>query len=210
MGPMKKFFLFVVFLFVLLLAACLPFLLRLDHYPAQIATDLSQRLNRKVVIGRLEAVIFPPAMRFREVAIMNPAGDAALLHVDDILAPIGLAGLFKGHTAPKTLNLRGGAAAVHRHPNGTWAWDEWIDPATHVAEKAGWPLQVITFDRGECHAVDPYGPAPQEFVIQVQQGAWESARQYTSINGILTSLPVPVSFLFQGTGHFIAHGNWTG
>ena len=206
---MKRLVLFIVVILALLALVCVP-LLHLDSYRAQIADSLTQKLGHRVVIGKLEPVFFPPALRLRDVSVMNPAGDAPLLHADEITAPVSWPALFHGSFAPDSINLRGWTAVFDRHRDGTWAWDEWFGPAAHLSEKAGWPVKVISFDRGECRAMDAYGPGPQEFVIQVLQGAWERDRQYMSVNGVFTSLPAPVSFLFQGNGRFLTQPEWKG
>src|SRR5205823_4949184 len=48
------------------------------------------------------------------------------------------------------------------------------------------------------------------FVIQVLQGSWDRTRQYASVDGTFNSLPVPVSFQFQGGGQFISELRWSG
>jgi hypothetical protein len=207
---LKRFALVLLALVLAVLVLCLPVLLRLDNYRAQIASTLSQKTNRKVVIGRLEAVIFPPAMRLREIAVMAPDGNGALLQIDEVLAPVGLSGLVRGHISPQSFLIRGWTATLHRHQDGSWAWDEWLDPTAQATQGAGWPLSSITVERGECHLIDPYGPGPQEFIFQIHQGVWESARRYFSLDGVVASLPTPVNFLFQGSGQFIANTQWTG
>lgn len=206
---MKRLLPFLFLVLAILLLAAIP-LLRLDKYRMQIADSLSQRLGRRVVIGRLEAALFPPAMRLRDVAIMNPAGDAPLLQADQITAPVHLKSLLKGVVVPQAIHLRNWSAVVNRRADATWALDEWMSPGARLSEKAGWPVSAITFDRGECKAVDRYGPGPAEFVVQILQGEWESGKKYVSVNGVFTSLPAPVSFLFQANGDFLSQGTWSG
>jgi hypothetical protein len=207
---LKRIVLIVLALVLALLVLCLPVLLRLDKYRAQIASSLSQQMHRKVVVGRLEAVLFPPAMRLREIAVMSPTGDSPLLQIDEVLAPLAVSSLFRGKIVPQSLILRAWNATVRRRQNGTWAWDEWMDPTAHTTQSAGWPLGSVTLNQGEVHVVDPYGPGPQDFVVQIQQGSWEIQKHYFAINGTFTSLPSPVSFLFQGSGQVVTMVNWSG
>src|SRR5262249_13324829 len=89
-------------------------------------------------------------------------------------------------------------------------WDEWLVPTAKASSSGGWPIKTIILERGEAHAVDPYGPNANDFVVQVMQGGWEGARKYVSINGSFASLPVPVSFVFQCSGSLVDTPQWTG
>ncbi|OGR92676.1 MAG: hypothetical protein A2992_10235 [Elusimicrobia bacterium RIFCSPLOWO2_01_FULL_59_12] len=207
---MKRLLPFVVLILLVVLVLCAPFLLPLDRYRARISDGLSRRLQHPVLIGRLELGLFPPALRLRDLSVMSPSDNTALLRVDQVLAPVSWRALLKARLAPGALHVSGWTATVHRKRDGTWAWDEWLVPAARLGGDAGWPVNAITFDRGECQVVDTHGAATERLVIQILQGGWERGRQYMSINGVFTNLPAPVSFLFQGSGHFLSNVQWTG
>jgi hypothetical protein len=207
---MRRLLPFLLVLLFIGLILCLPFLLSLDRFRVQLADSLSRQSNHKVVIGRMEGGLFPPAIKLYDVGMLNPAGNAPLLQVDQITAPISWQALLQGTLAPRSLKFIGWAAYVHRKQDGRWDWEEWLGPTARVSAQAGWPLKHIILDRGECHAIDSYGPGPEEFVIQVLLGEWKRDKAYISINGVFTSLPSPVSFLFQGSGHFLANVQWSG
>jgi hypothetical protein len=195
---------------VLVIVLGLPKILHTDRYRQQIADSLSQKLNHKVVIGKLDVGLIPPAIKLHDVSLLNPAGDAPLLQVEEIDAPLSLTWLMHFELAPQSLTFHGWLATVRRNVDGNWDWEEWLGPTTQLHEKAEWPLNVVTLDRGELHAVDPFGPNQEEFVIQVLQSEWERDRQYISANGVLSSLPAPVNFLLQANGRFASNPEWTG
>jgi hypothetical protein len=187
-----------------------PILLHQDQYRLRISEVLSQKLNHKVIVGKLDAGLFPPALKLRDVVLMNPAADSALFQVGEITMSLDLSSLFHLSLVPQSLSFHGWTAIIHRKLDGGWDWAEWLGPATQLHEQAAWPVSTVSLDRGELHAIDPYGPQREEFVVQVLQSQWDRGRQYISVNGVLTSLPAPVSFLFQGSGRFASNAQWTG
>jgi hypothetical protein len=207
---MKRLLPFIALVILVGLIASLPMILSQDRYRNQLSAHLSQRLERQVVIGKLNAGYFPPSFKLRDVTVFNPAGDAPLLQIELLQAKMSLSALLRGAIVPRMVLLKGWTATVHRSRDGRWAWDEWISPTVRLGTHGIWPLETINFDRGELRAVDPYGPGPEDFVIQVQQGEWERDKQYMAINGVFSSLPAPVKFLFQGSGRFVSEPEWSG
>jgi hypothetical protein len=207
---LKRLLPFVVVLLLILLVVCAPFLIPVDRYKVTLAERIGHSLNHKVVIGGMDIGVFPPSVRLKDFSLLDVRGENPLLHADQVIAVLNLPALLRAAVVPQVLNFKGWQAAVNRNADGSWAWDEWFGSAAHLGEQHGWPIRLVTFDRGELHAVDRFGPNPAEFVIQVLQGAWERDRKYMSINGVFTSLPTPVSFLFQGSGQFVTATQWTG
>src|SRR5262245_59669956 len=114
---MKKFFL-AIFVLLILAVVLVPRFARFDALLAHMASNLCQRLQRKVVIGRLELVPFPPGLRLHEVAILAPSpaggGDVPLLRSDEISIPLQWTALLQAKILPQALHFRGWNATVHR------------------------------------------------------------------------------------------------
>jgi hypothetical protein len=207
---MRRLLPFILLFIGLILIVCSPMLLRMDRWRNQLSAHLTQKFQRPVVIGKMEGGLFPPAIKLRDVGILDRNSDTPLLQANQVVAPISWMALFKGQIASQAVHLKGWTATIYRNADGTWAWQEWLAPAAAEGEKTGGPVNDISFDRGEFHFVDPYGPGPSEFVVQVLQGNWDRKKGYTSIKGVLTSLPSPVNFLFQGSGKFVNAPEWSG
>src|SRR3989344_2398933 len=107
---MKRLLPFVVLILLVVLVLCAPFLLPLDRYRARISDGLSRRLQHPVLIGRLELGLFPPALRLRDLSVMSPSDNTALLRVDQVLAPVSWRALLKARLAPGALHVSGWTA----------------------------------------------------------------------------------------------------
>ncbi len=207
---MRRLLPFIFFILLVLAVIAAPFFLPLNTYRSRIGAALTERLQHTVLIGKLEVGYFPPALKLKDVGLMSSSGNTVLLQVEQVIAPLHLGSLFKGRLVPRALDLRGWTATLNRKREGTWAWEEWLAPSVRAGGESGWPLSKVTFDRGQVDAVDSYGPGPERFILQILQGTWEGGRQYISMNGVMTSLPAPVNFLFQGSGQFFSTPQWTG
>ena len=208
---MKKLLPYIVAIVLLIaLIVTIPFLLQTDKRRQQLAADLSQRLHRKVVIGKMDIGLFPPALHLKDVAIFGKDQMANPdLQIDQVQASLSLGDLFSSTVHPGSVTLDHWSWTFHRRPDGHWDVDDWLDAFSNTGA-AGTPmLHQLMLHSGEIHWMDSYAPIPQELLMQTVDGAADRDHQTLQISGSLTGAVIPVAFAFQGHGRFLS-GTWNG
>ena len=208
---MRKILPYLLALFaVLALGVSVTLFLNPERYRSQIAATLSQRLKHKVVIGKIDAVYFPPSLHLQHLVVLSEQEDKPLLQIESAEARIAWKLLFSGHVAPDRLTFDHWLLYAERRADGSWDWGEWLNPASNLEQSDGWPLKTIEFENGECRLHDPYAVPPSDLVIQSIEASLQRSRRYAKVSGVLQGMPVPVGISFEGVGQFIVAPEWKG
>ena len=209
MGRLLPFILLILVILGLLIGV--PLLLQSDTHRAQLADYLSQRLHHKVLLGKLSSGFFPPALQLHDLAVLQDGQDTPLLRIESLDAPLDWGNLLRAKVVPGGLVFKHWVLFVHRRPNGSWDWDEWLSPISQMSNSVGWPVHKVIWHQGECHWVDRFAQASHELVAQGWEGEWNRDGAQVRISGTVSSgLPVAVTYTFEGKGQFIASPQWSG
>ena len=208
---MKKLLPYIFLLVVVLVVlVTIPFLLQTDKRRQQLADELSQRLNRKVVISKMDFSLFPPSFRLSDVAVFakdDPSHPD--LQIESARAGVGLGDLFSSGLHPAAVTLDHWSCIFHRAPNGRWDSADWLEAFSQAGSAGVGSLHQIVLRSGEIHWTDGYAPVPQELLMQAVEGTLDVEHQTARASGSLSGAAVPVTFAFQGQGHFLS-GTWSG
>lgn len=190
--------------------ASLPLLLQPDRYRPELSEFLSKRLHHKVIIGKLDAGLFPPRLSLHDVSLLNPAQNAPLMQIERVDVGLSMSHLFHAAVVPETLTFDRWLASIHRKANGLWAWEEWLPSLGEMVSTVRWPLAKVEAHHGECRWVDALGANSQELVLQSVDMTMDPSRQTAKATGNFTTGPATINFQFQGQGHFLSSPAWTG
>ena len=200
---------FIVIIFILLgILVSVPLLLRPDSHRAQLAQYLSDQLHHKVVIGKLDAVFFPPALRISDIAVMHDQGETPIARAERLDVTPDWASLFKGKIRPSALSFNHLTVTMARRQDGSWDSDEWLGGVPAPADAPSWPLTTVTVHQGEVHWLDSFAEPSQELVLQQIEATLDRGKRQLKWTGALNGLGAPVSIEFTGQGTFPS--DWAG
>ncbi|HVO32702.1 MAG TPA: AsmA-like C-terminal region-containing protein, partial [Elusimicrobiota bacterium] len=206
---MKRLLPFIIGIIVLLaFVVAIPLLLQPESHRSQLADLLSRQLGRKVVIGKLEAGIFPPMFKLHEVAVMDATGSSPALQIERLEAGTTLGALIKFAFEPKSLTFYHWLLTIHRRANGSWDSDDWSAAVGKTAEGGG--LSNVVSHQGECHWVDPFAPGSTELVLQGIEGSFDKDQMSATLAGNLTGLAATLGVHVDAKGHFLSDPDWSG
>lgn len=208
---MRKLLPYIVVILLLVAAvASVPYLLNSDRYRNDLANYLGERLHHKVLIGKLDCAVIPPTIVLHDVSLMNAAGDAPVLQMEKVSAPVDLSALLSAKLRPESIAATGWSASMKRNADGSWPWEEWLPPVSNLPQTAGWPLKNITLHQGEVHAIDPYTADASEIALHGAELSYGPTHGDLRLVGIFGLGQSSFNVNFQGSGHFLPIPQWTG
>jgi hypothetical protein len=190
-----------VILIVLILAVMIgaPLLLQPDRHKGKIADALSRQLHHHVLIGKAEMGFFPPALRLQDVTIMTDGDEAVLARIQHMDVQPAWGALLRMTFVPDTVTLQQWMLTVRRRADATWDWNTWWQPSKG-GSGPGFLPQRLVLHSGECHWVDPFGPAGSEIALQSIEGQVE--KDNARLSGRMSGGPVPLAVTFESKGAY--------
>ncbi len=180
-----------------------------ERFRTQITASLSQRLKHKVVIGKIEAAYFPPSLHLHHIVVLNASEDKPLLQAEDVYVQIAWKQILHKRFVPDRLRFDHWLLYAERRQDGSWDWGEWLNPASSLDSTDGWPLDVVSFENGECHLTDPYASS-SALVVRSISAELRRKNRFAKVSGLLQDLPAPVRVSFEGAGQFVVAPEWKG